>query len=145
MASVLLAAGTARSIAAIIKTPPVNEAVSGVFGSISLTAWICLLLPQLITNYKTKSAEGLSMAFLIVWLLGDIANLLGRYILYFLDTFVPSRSVPEGSYAFKLLLTKSALNQALSRLDLPLRLLHSPCTFASPMSSSLPNVSTITL
>ncbi|KAL5866912.1 hypothetical protein ACKVWC_010803 [Pyricularia oryzae] len=77
MASVLLAAGAARSIAAIIKTPPTNEAVSGVFGSISLTAWICLLLPQLITNYKTKSAEGLSMAFLIVWLLGDLANLLG--------------------------------------------------------------------
>lgn len=84
MASVLLAAGAARSIAAIIKTPPMNEAVSGVFGSISLTAWICLLLPQLITNYKTKSAEGLSMAFLIVWLLGDLANLLGRYNLAYL-------------------------------------------------------------
>ena len=54
-----------------------EEALSGIFGSISLTAWICLLIPQLITNYKTKSAEGLSMLFLAVWLFGDIANLCG--------------------------------------------------------------------
>ncbi|KAI2637725.1 PQ-loop-domain-containing protein [Hypomontagnella submonticulosa] len=57
-----------------------NEILSGIFGSISLTAWICLLLPQLITNYKAKSAEGLSMAFLAVWLFGDIANLSGALV-----------------------------------------------------------------
>ncbi|KAH9884902.1 PQ-loop-domain-containing protein [Xylariomycetidae sp. FL2044] len=57
-----------------------NEALSGIFGSISLTAWICLLLPQLITNFKAKSAEGLSMAFLFVWLFGDIANLSGALV-----------------------------------------------------------------
>ncbi|KAG5927854.1 hypothetical protein E4U42_001696 [Claviceps africana] len=54
-----------------------GQALSGIFGSISLTAWICLLLPQLIANYKAKSADGLSMAFLIVWLLGDACNLMG--------------------------------------------------------------------
>ncbi|KAG5912803.1 hypothetical protein E4U53_005140 [Claviceps sorghi] len=54
-----------------------GQALSGIFGSVSLTAWICLLLPQLIANYKAKSADGLSMAFLIVWLLGDACNLLG--------------------------------------------------------------------
>ncbi|KAI1494583.1 PQ loop repeat-domain-containing protein [Biscogniauxia mediterranea] len=58
----------------------VNEALSGIFGSISLTAWICLLLPQLITNYKTKSAEGLSMGFLAIWLFGDVANLCGALV-----------------------------------------------------------------
>lgn len=57
--------------------PSLEDDLSGVFGSISLTAWICLLLPQLIQNYKTQSAEGLSMAFLFVWLLGDITNLSG--------------------------------------------------------------------
>ncbi|KAI2617183.1 PQ-loop-domain-containing protein [Hypoxylon sp. NC1633] len=57
-----------------------NEILSGVFGSISLTAWICLLLPQLITNYKAKSAEGLSMGFLAIWLFGDIANLSGALV-----------------------------------------------------------------
>jgi uncharacterized protein with PQ loop repeat len=35
-------------------------------------------LPQLIANYKNQSAEGLSMAFLFVWLVGDVANLSGR-------------------------------------------------------------------
>jgi uncharacterized protein with PQ loop repeat len=62
---------------ALFKAPDMGEALSGVFGSVSLTAWICLLLPQLITNYKAKSADGLSMNFLIIWLLGDIANLSG--------------------------------------------------------------------
>ncbi|KLU82940.1 hypothetical protein MAPG_02007 [Magnaporthiopsis poae ATCC 64411] len=73
----LLTAGAASLAAVTVGTPPAKEALSGVFGSISLTAWICLLLPQLITNYKAQSADGLSMAFLFVWLLGDVANLLG--------------------------------------------------------------------
>ncbi len=34
-------------------------------------------LPQLITNYKAKSADALSMKFLLIWLLGDMANLSG--------------------------------------------------------------------
>jgi uncharacterized protein with PQ loop repeat len=34
-------------------------------------------IPQLIANYKAQSADGLSMAFLIVWLLGDATNLIG--------------------------------------------------------------------
>ncbi|KAK4466688.1 putative vacuolar amino acid transporter YPQ1 [Cladorrhinum samala] len=60
-----------------VKDVNVGEALSGIFGSVSLTAWICLLLPQLITNYKTKSADALSMKFLLIWLLGDVANLSG--------------------------------------------------------------------
>lgn len=59
---------------------PVNEALSGIFGSISLTAWICLLIPQLLTNYKTKSADGLSMGFLLIWLFGDVTNLAGALV-----------------------------------------------------------------
>ncbi|KAF4467103.1 hypothetical protein FALBO_6028 [Fusarium albosuccineum] len=65
------------SIAAAAQAMPVTEALSGIFGSISLTSWICLLLPQLFANYKAKSADGLSMAFLVVWLLGDVTNLVG--------------------------------------------------------------------
>ncbi|KAL1845122.1 hypothetical protein VTK73DRAFT_1071 [Phialemonium thermophilum] len=61
-------------------TPAVRDALSGIFGSISLTAWICLLLPQLITNFKAKSADGLSMAFLFVWLFGDVTNLAGALL-----------------------------------------------------------------
>jgi hypothetical protein len=36
-------------------------------------------MPQLIANYKAKSADGLSMGFLFIWLLGDVANLLGKF------------------------------------------------------------------
>lgn len=54
-----------------------QEALSGVFGSISLASWIFLLVPQLVENYKQGSAEGISLAFLIVWFIGDITNLAG--------------------------------------------------------------------
>ncbi|KAI5778226.1 vacuolar membrane PQ loop repeat protein [Geopyxis carbonaria] len=54
-----------------------REALSGVAGSISLVSWIVLLLPQLVENYKNGSADALSPAFLIAWLLGDLANLIG--------------------------------------------------------------------
>lgn len=65
------------SIAAFVQPPTLNEALSGIFGSISLTAWICLLIPQLLTNYKAQRADALSMGFLFIWLLGDITNLSG--------------------------------------------------------------------
>ncbi|OAK95804.1 PQ-loop-domain-containing protein [Phaeosphaeriaceae sp. SRC1lsM3a] len=54
-----------------------HEALSGVFGSISLASWIFLLVPQLIENYKQGSAEGISLAFLTVWFIGDVTNLIG--------------------------------------------------------------------
>ncbi|KKY23404.1 putative vacuolar membrane pq loop repeat protein [Diplodia seriata] len=54
-----------------------QEALSGVFGSISLAAWIFLLVPQLVENYKAGSADGISIAFLAVWFIGDITNLIG--------------------------------------------------------------------
>ncbi|KAI1424545.1 PQ loop repeat-domain-containing protein [Xylaria sp. FL1777] len=64
----------------LVPSLSVNEALSGVFGSVSLTAWICLLIPQLITNFKAKSAEGLSMGFLAIWLFGDVTNLSGALV-----------------------------------------------------------------
>lgn len=88
-----------------------NEALSGVSGSISLAAWIFLLVrlplfpltfplspsslppspqptpilpanpslqvPQLIENYRQSSADGISLTFLLVWMIGDITNLAG--------------------------------------------------------------------
>ncbi|KAJ5034869.1 uncharacterized protein L3040_008137 [Drepanopeziza brunnea f. sp. 'multigermtubi'] len=64
-------------VRAVSDSLTVREALSGVFGSISLATWIFLLLPQLYLNYKTGSAEGISLAFLCVWLIGDITNLSG--------------------------------------------------------------------
>ena len=34
-------------------------------------------MPQLIENYRSQSADGISLAFLTVWLIGDITNLSG--------------------------------------------------------------------
>ncbi|KAH0543852.1 hypothetical protein FGG08_001891 [Glutinoglossum americanum] len=55
-----------------------HEALSGVFGSISLAAWFFLLIPQLIENYKQGSAEGISLQFLIIWFVGDVTNCAGK-------------------------------------------------------------------
>ncbi|KAJ4315208.1 hypothetical protein N0V94_006087 [Neodidymelliopsis sp. IMI 364377] len=54
-----------------------REALSGIWGSISLCAWIFLLVPQLIENYKSGSADGISLVFLAIWFVGDVTNLAG--------------------------------------------------------------------
>jgi len=54
-----------------------NEALSGIFGSVSLACWVFLLLPQLLENYHNQSAEAISLGFVIIWFLGDVANLVG--------------------------------------------------------------------
>lgn len=51
--------------------------LANVAGSTSLACWIVLLLPQLIEQWRLKSADGISIGFLTIWLLGDITNLLG--------------------------------------------------------------------
>ncbi|KAG0136990.1 PQ loop repeat-domain-containing protein [Tuber indicum] len=56
---------------------PLREALSGIMGSISLVSWIFLLVPQVTENYRNGSAEGVSVAFVTIWILGDIANLIG--------------------------------------------------------------------
>lgn len=46
-------------------------------GVVSVITWGVAEIPQIVTNYKQKSAEGLSIAFLMTWVLGDFFNLLG--------------------------------------------------------------------
>ncbi|KAJ5184689.1 hypothetical protein N7491_007442 [Penicillium cf. griseofulvum] len=54
-----------------------REAASGLLGSVSMTCWFFLLVPQLIENYRNGNAEAISLLFVTVWLIGDIANLVG--------------------------------------------------------------------
>ncbi|KUI74521.1 putative vacuolar amino acid transporter YPQ3 [Cytospora mali] len=75
-----MAAIVAGMASAVATTSDIGESLSGIFGCISLVSWICLLLPQLVTNYKAQSADGLSMGFLFIWLLGDITNLAGALV-----------------------------------------------------------------
>ncbi|KAI0480146.1 PQ-loop-domain-containing protein [Xylariaceae sp. FL0804] len=61
-------------------TGPLNldvQAISGICGSISIAAWVVVFSPQIIENFRRSSADGLSVQFIIVWLLGDVFNILG--------------------------------------------------------------------
>lgn len=51
-------------------------------------------VPQLILNYTTGSADGISIAFLTVWLIGDITNLAGASPF---SLFLSSLSLPNDS------------------------------------------------
>ncbi|KAG9102743.1 hypothetical protein FRC06_001275 [Ceratobasidium sp. 370] len=52
-------------------------AVSNALGLASSAAWLGAQFPQLWTNYKLQSADGLALPFLANWLAGDTTNLLG--------------------------------------------------------------------
>ncbi|XP_041002250.1 probable vacuolar amino acid transporter YPQ3 isoform X3 [Juglans microcarpa x Juglans regia] len=47
------------------------------FGFISLVCWGVAEIPQIITNFQTKSGHGVSLAFLLTWVVGDVFNLVG--------------------------------------------------------------------
>ena len=54
-----------------------KDGVSLTLGVISVLSWGVAEIPQIITNYKKKSTEGLSLAFLLTWIVGwDISILL---------------------------------------------------------------------
>ncbi|KAK7266960.1 hypothetical protein RIF29_19622 [Crotalaria pallida] len=55
----------------------VTETASITLGVTSVIAWFIAEIPQIITNYKEKSTEGLSVAFLVTWLIGDLFNIFG--------------------------------------------------------------------
>ncbi|KAG4183588.1 hypothetical protein ERO13_A09G118200v2 [Gossypium hirsutum] len=54
-----------------------RDQVSFGLGLISVLSWGVAEIPQIITNYKEKSVEGLSLGFLITWIIGDLFNLFG--------------------------------------------------------------------
>ncbi|XP_031270744.1 probable vacuolar amino acid transporter YPQ1 [Pistacia vera] len=47
------------------------------FGIVSLVCWGVAEIPQIITNFHTKSSHGVSLAFLLTWVAGDVFNLVG--------------------------------------------------------------------
>ncbi|KAJ5672688.1 hypothetical protein N7507_001815 [Penicillium longicatenatum] len=64
------------------------EALSGICGSISLVCWVVVFSPQIIENFRRGSADGLSLLFLIVWLAGDVFNILGAVMQGVLPTMI---------------------------------------------------------
>ncbi|KAH6624559.1 PQ loop repeat-domain-containing protein [Chaetomium sp. MPI-SDFR-AT-0129] len=72
-------------------TGPLNldvEAISGICGSISIACWVVVFSPQIIENFRRRSAEGLSIQFVVVWLLGDVFNILGAVLQGVLPTML---------------------------------------------------------
>ncbi|KAF8517341.1 PQ-loop-domain-containing protein [Gautieria morchelliformis] len=67
---------------------PNSEVLSNVLGWISIGCWIIVYSPQFIENYQLKSGEGLSVAFVLVWLVGDLTNLLGAVLAGLLPTII---------------------------------------------------------
>jgi len=64
------------------------EALSGICGSISIACWVVVFSPQIIENFRRGSADGLSLVFLIVWLAGDVFNILGAVMQGVLPTMI---------------------------------------------------------
>ncbi|EFJ14016.1 hypothetical protein SELMODRAFT_121256 [Selaginella moellendorffii] len=55
----------------------VKDGVSFSLGLISVLSWGIAEVPQIITNYKEKSTEGVSLLFLMTWVVGDFFNIAG--------------------------------------------------------------------
>jgi len=66
------------------------EALSGIFGSVSIACWIVVFTPQILTNFRRGSADGLSIRFLVIWSAGDIFNAFGGVLQGVLPTMVGS-------------------------------------------------------
>lgn len=64
------------------------EAISGICGSISIACWVVVFSPQIIENFRRKSADGLSLQFIIIWLAGDVFNVWGAILQGVLPTMV---------------------------------------------------------
>lgn len=63
-------------------------ALSGICGSISIACWVVVFSPQIIENFRRSSAEGLSITFLVIWLAGDVFNILGAVLQGVLPTMI---------------------------------------------------------
>ncbi|KAG8483673.1 hypothetical protein CXB51_023464 [Gossypium anomalum] len=80
-----------------------RDQVSFGLGLISVLSWGVAEIPQIITNYKEKSVEGLSLGFLITWIIGDLFNLFGcvlepaTFAKTFLLLFAASNPILHGS------------------------------------------------
>ena len=66
------------ALALLDRLPP--DAASGMLGAISIAAWVVVYTPQIVENAVRRNADALSGAFVVVWALGDVFNLVGGLI-----------------------------------------------------------------
>lgn len=56
--------------------------------SISIACWVVVFSPQIIQNFRRGSANGLSVLFVVIWLAGDVFNILGAVLQGVLPTMI---------------------------------------------------------
>ncbi|KJZ72817.1 hypothetical protein HIM_07761 [Hirsutella minnesotensis 3608] len=64
------------------------EAISGICGSVSIACWVVVFSPQIIQQFRQGNADGLSIQFIIIWLLGDVFNIVGAVLQGVLPTMI---------------------------------------------------------
>lgn len=57
-----------------------RDQVSLTLGLMSVFSWGVAEVPQILTNFKEKSTEGISLLFLTTWVVGDLFNVAGCYL-----------------------------------------------------------------
>ena len=73
----------------ILNGPQFSAAtISGITGSISIACWLVVFSPQIIENFRRQSGESLSLSFLVIWLAGDVFNVLGAILQHVLPTMI---------------------------------------------------------
>ncbi|QLQ80265.1 hypothetical protein HG537_0D02660 [Torulaspora globosa] len=65
-----------------------SQTISGISGSISIACWVIVFVPQIYENFYRKSADGLSQLFVVLWLAGDVFNLVGALMQKLLSTMI---------------------------------------------------------
>lgn len=48
-----------------------------IYSNLRIARRVVVYTPQLYKNFTLKSGEGLSVAFVVIWLVGDLCNLIG--------------------------------------------------------------------
>ena len=71
-----------RQVSSFLVTciPTYGAFFSTLLGNLSILAWLCAQVPQVFKNYRLQSTAGLSVYFLVEWLLGDTTNLVGAIL-----------------------------------------------------------------
>jgi len=116
--------------------------LSDVLGYTSIACWLGAQFPQLIVNWRLKSADGLALPFLVNWLFGDMTNLVGCILTHQL----PFQTYLASYFCFVdvMLLSQYAYYTPFSRYFLPppTKLPTTPGYGYAPLARS-PNVSLV--
>lgn len=54
-----------------------QDLISFILGMLSIACWVIVGFPQIIENYQQQDGESLSVLFLVIWLIGDVFNMIG--------------------------------------------------------------------